>query len=519
MSVNVDVAIVGFGPGGEVLASLLGQAGHRVVVFDKFPAPYGLPRMSTLDGEIARLLQHAGDAGKALEGSIPQPFVHLFGADDKPAVTFDWSQGLCGHPFRLSLHQPNIESAMQDKVAECDNVDVRWGSEVVAIDDLGDRVRVTARSVDGGEDEHVEATWVVGMDGASSFVRTAVDLPLNVVHTRDDQWYLTDFDILDPDLDPPATEIHMLPHGPYFWGPNGARRCRTDVRLIPGQNPADLADEEHGYRWLEEHLVISREQVRITRRVLYRFRSQFATSYRRGRVLIGGDAAHAMTPYMAQGSCSAMRDSGNLAWKLDLVLTGRAGDALVDTYEEERLSHVIPIVEGSLGTWAMTIEEDEGKAAGRDAFLRSGQAPERSVPGLTTGILHRESDGSIALPTGELSPQGRMRIGDREGLLDDLLGVYGFQLISSVPISDALTDAQRSAAERLGVTFVVLGEGAGHAADLDSTYTTWLAGAGAVAALVRPDFYVFGVADSAPAATSLLDELVEQVGSTATVDA
>lgn len=138
---------------------------------------------------------------------------------------------------------------------------------------------------------------------------------------------------------------------------------------------------------------------------------------------------------------------------------------------------------------------------------------------MTTGILHRESDGSIALPTGELSPQGRMRIGDREGLLDDLLGVYGFQLISSVPISDALTDAQRSAAERLGVTFVVLGEGAGHAADLDSTYTTWLAGAGAVAALVRPDFYVFGVADSAPAATSLLDELVEQVGSTATVDA
>src|SRR3546814_9463571 len=96
-------------------------------------------------------------------------------------------------------------------------------------------------------------------------------------------------------------------------------------------------DDEHGYRWLEDNIGIDRSSVTITRRKLYRFLSQYANSFQVGRVFLGGDAAHAMTPYMAQGSCSAMRDGMNLAWKLDAVLDGRAGDALLATYEAERL--------------------------------------------------------------------------------------------------------------------------------------------------------------------------------------
>src|SRR5262245_43728546 len=117
MTQLIDVAIVGFGPAGQVLASLLGRAGHRVVVFEKFATPYGLPRMSTLDGEVARLLQHTCDPLKALEGAIPQPTVELFGADGTLAATVDWSYQRAGYPSHLSLHQPNLESAMIERIA------------------------------------------------------------------------------------------------------------------------------------------------------------------------------------------------------------------------------------------------------------------------------------------------------------------------------------------------------------------------------------------------------------------
>jgi 3-(3-hydroxy-phenyl)propionate hydroxylase len=340
-----------------------------------------------------------------------------------------------------------------------------------------------------------------------------VGIPLEVLRQHDDRWFLTDFDILDPTVQEPETDIHMVPEGPYYWGPNGAGRCRTDVRVMPGTDPAELMDDEHGYAWLEQNIGIPRDAVRITRRVLYRFRSQYATSFRRGRVFIGGDAAHAMTPFMAQGSCSAMRDGANLAWKFNLVLSGRARPDLLDTYEPERLAHVVPLVHGSLAQWGLLTEEDPAKAAGRDAFLRSGQAQVPPMPTLTAGILHRGADGELVPPAGALSPQGRVRIGNREGLLDDLVG-FGFQLVSSAPLEDVLTEGQRAALAAIGAKVLVLGEGEGQVADLEGTYAHFLAEHGATAFISRPDFYLFGTADGPQATGALVDELLGQLSLT-----
>jgi 3-(3-hydroxy-phenyl)propionate hydroxylase len=516
MAVDVDVAIVGFGPGGEALASLLGQAGHRVVVFEKSPALYGMPRMSTLDGEIARLLLHTSDAGKALQGAVPQLYGNLYGADGELAIRADWSDEICGHPSHLSLHQPNIEAAMQERIASCPTVNLRWGTEVVGIEDIGDRVRVTAwppaaaggQGTEGGEQE-VTASYVVGMDGASSFVRQALGIELEVLREHDDRWFLTDFDIVDPSVSTPETEIHMEPERPYYWGPNGAGRCRTDVRVMGDVDTTALMDNEHGYAWLEENIGIPRESVRITRRVLYRFRSQYARSFRKGRVFLGGDAAHAMTPYMAQGSCSAMRDGANLAWKLDLVLSGRARPELLDSYEPERMAHAVPLVHASLAQWGLMSEEDPEKAAARDAYLRSGQARVPPMPTLTAGIVHR-ADGEIVPPAGFLGPQGRVRLNGREDLLDDIAG-FGFQLISSLPLDDILTGTQRARLAELGAKVVVLGAGGGQAQDLDGTYARFLADHAATAVLSRPDFYLFGTASGAAATGALVDELLEQL--------
>lgn len=508
MPVDVDVAVVGFGPGGEVISSLLGQKGHNVAVFEKFPQPYGLPRMSTLDGEIARILQHAGDATKALDECIPQPNYIFYGADGEIALEVDWRFDICGHPARLSLHQPHIEASMQERIDACPSVALRWGAEVTDLKDLGDAVEVTVQTPDGVE--VFTASYVVGMDGASSFVRRSLGIELEVLHTHTDQWILTDFDILDPAVQPPPTIISMRPEGPYFWGPNGARRCRTDVRIMPGQDPSELMDDEHGYRWLEDNLGIDRSSVTITRRKLYRFLSQYANSFQVGRVFLGGDAAHAMTPYMAQGSCSAMRDGMNLAWKLDAVLGGRAGEDLLATYEAERLPAVIPVVEGSLKTWELLIELDPEVAAARDILLRSGEASVPQVPPLRDGLLHRDASDVICAPVGELSPQGRVRLNGREGLLDDLTG-FGFQLVTTEPLDGVLTESCRQRLAELEVNVVVLGDALGQASDVDGTYQRFLSGHGIVAYLSRPDFYIYGVAATAVGVADIVEDLVSQL--------
>ena len=304
----------------------------------------------------------------------------------------------------------------------------------------------------------------------------------------------------------PPTPIYMIPEQPCCWGPNGAGRCRTDVRIMGGRAPAELMDDEHGCAWLRACRRIP-DKVRSPGAFL-RVRSQVARTFRKGRVFIGGDAAHAMPPHMGQGSCCAMRDAVNLAWKLDLVLSGRARPELLDSYEPERLAHSVPFVHGSLATWAGMV--DPAKAAGRDAFFRSGQFTAPTVPPMTAGIFHHDAAGQLVTPAGSRAPQGRVRVNGREDLLDNIVG-FGFQLISSLPLDDVLTEAQRTKLAEIGAKVLVLGEDEGRVSDLGGTYTRYLEESGATALLSRPDFYVFGTADGAQATAALVDELLEQL--------
>ncbi|KAJ5390464.1 uncharacterized protein N7496_001532 [Penicillium cataractarum] len=512
MEINVDVIIVGYGPAGAVLASLLGQRGHRVAVLEKFPSPYNLPRMSTLDGEIARVLQHTADPEKALEDSLPQPAAYLYGADGELVSRADWNTVVCGHPERLSLHQPNIESAMHTRVDSCSSVQVFWGTEATAIDNLEDHVVITATKVASddtntpAEEFKVRARYAVGMDGGSSFVREAVGIKMEVLKVHDDEWQLTDYDILDPAVEATRTEVHMDVPRPYYWGPNGARRCRIDMKLLPDDGP-EVRTHAAALAYLKEKTGILPEAVRITRQVIYRFRSAIAQCMRVGNVFIGGDAAHLMTPGMAQGCCSAIRDGINLAWRLDLVLTSRANAAILDSYGPERLGHVTPLVQGSILGWQMTTETDPAKAATRDNFIRAGLAPAPPKPTLTTGILQRTAD-NLAQLAGTLSPQGRVRIDGREGLLDSLVG-FGFQLVSRIPVDALLSPAQQELLDKLGAHIVVLGSEA--AVDLDMTYQNYLEAHGLVAYLSRPDFYIFGTAATADDIPVMVDALAKQL--------
>ncbi len=180
---EADVAIVGYGPVGQALAALLGRAGHRVVVFERFQEIYGLPRAVHLDHEIMRLLQSLGLADALAQEMIPVHDYQWFGADGELLLRFDMhGPARSGWHSDYMFFQPELEAAL-DRLGcaqPCVTVERGWAAERLRDTDTG--VELTVRRVfeqepgrlaPSGDTRTVRARWVVGADGANSFVREA----------------------------------------------------------------------------------------------------------------------------------------------------------------------------------------------------------------------------------------------------------------------------------------------------------------------------------------------------------
>jgi len=185
---------------------------------------------------------------------------------------------------------------------------------------------------------------------------------------------------------------------------------------------------------------------------VYRFHATVAERMRFGRVFLAGDAAHQMPPFLGQGLCSGIRDAANLAWKLELVADGRAGDALLDTYSIERLPHAADMVAHAVDTGRLIDHLSRSSAAtslgagyggGRKPpYLRHGllvgdhpavgrQLPQPSVDGwplddlLGSGFAVLVRSRVVAIDVEDrLRPFGRV-VEVPDGVLDHLLGVEG----------------------------------------------------------------------------------------------
>ena len=214
------------------------------------------------------------------------------------------------------------------------------------------------------------------------------------------------------------------------------------------------------------------EQLQVDRAAVYRFHGLVAARFRRGNSFLAGDSAHQMPPFNGQGMNSGLRDADNLAWKLDLVRRGHAGNELLDTYELERRAHSIGTVEHSCDAGRLI----DDIAAGVDVSPESGYGGGRPTPFLEAGFLE---PGHPAV--GRQIPQPVIDGVGLDGLLGD-----GFALLSTQPI------------------------------EIPSEWTRWGAGAvqvpagalpfledGAVA-VVRPDRYVAAVTTDLTATTARL---------------
>ncbi len=218
-----------------------------------------------------------------------------------------------------------------------------------------------------------------------------------------------------------------------------------------------------------------------------------------------------MPPFMGQGMCAGIRDAWNLSWKLDAVLRGRVGDALLDSYTAERKPHVSAVIDASIYLGRIICIADPAEAAARDQAFKQGTAePLPPFPHLTAGLLAHGPDGAPAPMAGLLSPHGIVRWRDRQGRWDDVVGQGFCVVLRNADPAEVLRPDQLRALAEIGAHVVSLtsGRGGDRVVDVEGKYAAFLKAHGAVGMITRPDFYLFGGASQASGMVALVDELI-----------
>lgn len=390
---DYDVVISGLGPIGAYLAVLLGQAGHKVLAVERDREVYPLPRAVHVDHEVVRLLGLAGADEALLSVSRPTATYEFrtahgdllmgFRPPETPSVT--------GYPWSNLFFQPALEHALRDRLAKLETVELLLGCSFSGYTEKGDRLSV-ALEQDGAASQ-VSARYLVGCDGARSAVRRAADIGLDDLDFNE-PWAVVDVILPDPAgaLEDVSRQI-CDPARPVTSIPIGRGRHRWEFMLLPGETADALLAPETLMPLIEAQLPagMTPADITIERSAVYTFHGVFAKTWRKGRVLLAGDAAHQMPPFMGQGLCSGIRDAANVAWKLDAVLGGRSSDALLDTVQPEREPQVRFITETAIGMGRVVCTQDRDAAMARDTDMLAAPEADRwnelgDLPPIAAGV-------------------------------------------------------------------------------------------------------------------------------------
>jgi 2-polyprenyl-6-methoxyphenol hydroxylase-like FAD-dependent oxidoreductase len=505
-----DVVQIGYGPVGQANAAMFGKLGYDVSVFERHPTLFGLSRAGHIDHEIMRVLQLLG-CSSAMEAESVSPEMYEWrGAKGQTLLQFPWLNGISGWRAAYLFYQPVLETALDAAVRRYPNVEVSQGWEAVALKQESDHVAVTLqkRQATAGAPEQrtVRGKYLVAADGGSSFVREAAGLEMRNLGYRHG-WLVLDFlykrpvklewdngQICDPDR--PTSMFEM-----------GKHHRRFSFAAMPGETEEMLLRPETAWDLVKPW--VTPDDVELIRQIFYVFEAKVLDDMRHDRIFFVGDSAHVMPPFLGQGMGSGIRDALNLSWKLDLVLRGRADDALLDTYSPERQPHSERYAELSMELARLLCMTDPEEAARRDESILGGTMPPlKPFPWIEKGVLQSDPPAEIAAVAGRLSPQGVISFEGRRGRGDDVIGT-GWQLISRHDLKPSCDARSLEILDELSFRFLHFGEGG--AVDTDGAYTRFLDDKGLDAVVIRPDFYVFGGTVEGGDINQVLAQLGEQL--------
>jgi 3-(3-hydroxy-phenyl)propionate hydroxylase len=509
-----QVVVVGFGPSGVVATSLLGDRGIATLTIDRQRAVYDKPRAIAIDHEILRLLDNLGAADRVRSYIAPFPASQHFGAKGQLIRRIDMvpEPYPLGYTPSMVFTQPPVEAALRQHAQAYPDVTVELGTELTGLTQTTHGVALQLRS-DSGASRTVTADYVIACDGASSGIRQQLGIPFEDL-VFDEPWLVVDLQVAEAALGKlPQTAAQFCdPARPTSFIIGPGRHRRFEIMLLPGEDPRMMEEPDQVWRLLQKWL--NPADATLWRAASYRFHALVAAQWRRGRVLLAGDAAHQQPPFIGQGMCQGIRDVANLVWKLDRVLRGQSGAALLDSYGEERSAHVRELTTRIKAIGHVICERDPVAAEARDVrILAEGDGEPRTitrqdiVPPLRCGLLAAASHPA----NGTLFPQPWVRTAAGRQLLDAACGA-GWRLVLDGGHGLAADSAIDDQADSLGMRVIRIAAAPGVVTEdveveESGVVARWFHRHACAAAIVRPDHYVFGVGTDAPSLAALMSEL------------
>lgn len=342
-----DVVIVGAGPVGLMLANILGTYGRSVTVLEALDDLIDYPRGVGLDDESFRTIQAVGLVETVRPHTNPHHIMRLVNGAGKVILVNDPTTMEFGWERKHGFIQPAVDRALYEGLDRFPNVTVRFVHPVETVEEDAESITAVAlvTQPDGSvQQRRFRGRYLVGCEGGKSPTRKRLGIEFDGV-SPPTRWLVVD--VANDPLGTPNVFLGADPKRPYvsIGLPHAVRRF--EFMLHDDESEEQVTDPAFVNSLLAEH-VPDPDTLTFIRRRVFTHHGRVATSFRKGRQIIAGDAAHLMPVWLGQGWNSGMRDATNLGWKLASVLSGQAGDELLDTYTSERREHAGAMVELSM---------------------------------------------------------------------------------------------------------------------------------------------------------------------------
>lgn len=338
---KTSVTVAGAGPVGLATALGLARAGVDVTVLEKDADPAGGPRALAYLYPVLEEFERLGVLEDLEARGVRSESANIIDHESGEhfPLTFEPLHGVVRHPYTLHLAQNRVSEVLLAHLSELDNVDIRRGATVVDVVQDDDGVDVRTIGSDGGG--WVRSRWLVGADGAGSAVRRTVGLYLhgttwpnrfiaaNIRHDFEADGFHAANQCLDWTYGAVITKTDEDGLWRYTYRESGGERAERLPRRI--REHLERALPEVGAHGLVQHSS-------------YRMHQRVADTFRAGRVLLAGDAAHITNPIGGLGLNAGFLDASVLAEALAAVVHGTAGDAALDAYADERRSVFLDVV-------------------------------------------------------------------------------------------------------------------------------------------------------------------------------
>ena len=370
MGDDADILIVGAGPTGLALAVELCRRDVRCRIIEKSPTPNADSRALGMFPRTLEQLSFLGVSDRLREEALEIAAIRGYAGDRQLFRIVATVDSPFPHPF--SIPQAATEEILRGRLAVVGGK-VEWGTELVRLDSQADAIVGTWKV--GEREEQWRGRFIVGCDGAHSTVRRALGVEFS--GTR----YLETFVLADVAVHAALPEreavIFFSPDGPLAFFPF---REPSRYRMVAQLGRAEVDTDGHGLTNQTVTLEELREFVRARSSLsveisdprwisAFRIHRRMVSEYRRGRVLLAGDAAHIHSPVGGQGMNTGIQDAINLGWKLAAVCRGRAQMGLLDTFGLERRPVAASILRGTdFATRAVLIKNPVGRGLRNSAL-------------------------------------------------------------------------------------------------------------------------------------------------------